>query len=170
MPINPQTVATHWTISPECAKLTVVMTMQRGVMTCLNPTLSWHFLTNDQMLWYKCVLHTMFSDTMFAGSMSQQINKMIQAYMTSFGWACAHPMKCKGEAHETLSLVFQCNGGPLTMVTNDSKERLRESSDKNSRRLTATLEWPNPTLDGSKPLRAENDQDRITQVLVGPLP
>jgi hypothetical protein len=44
-------------------------------------------------------------------------------YTTSFGWACAHPMKCKGEAHETLSLVFQQNDVPPTMVTNDSKEQ-----------------------------------------------
>ncbi len=46
---------------------------------------------------------------------------MAQAYATSFGWARAHPMKLKGDAHETLSLVFQRNGVPPTMVTNDSK-------------------------------------------------
>ncbi len=39
-PIDPQTFAAHWMISPECAKQTVVMTTQRGVRTCLNPTLS----------------------------------------------------------------------------------------------------------------------------------
>jgi hypothetical protein len=38
--IDPQTLATHWITSPERAKQTVVMTMQRGVRTCLNPTLS----------------------------------------------------------------------------------------------------------------------------------
>jgi hypothetical protein len=78
------------------------------------------------MLWYKHVLHTMFSDTLFAGSVSQQGNKMAQAYATSFGLARAHPMKCKGDAHETLSLVFQRNGVPPTMVTNDSKEQTKE--------------------------------------------
>jgi hypothetical protein len=77
------------------------------------------------MLWYKSVLHTMFSDTLFAGSVSQQGNKMAQAYATSFGWACAHPMKRKGDAHETLSLVFQHGGVPLTMVTDDSKEQTK---------------------------------------------
>jgi hypothetical protein len=77
------------------------------------------------MLWYKLVLHTMFSDTLFARSVSQQGNKMAQAYATSFGWARAHPMKHKGGAHETLSLVFQCNGVPPTMVTNDSKEQTK---------------------------------------------
>jgi hypothetical protein len=39
-PIDPQTLAACWMISPERAKQTVVMTMQRGVRTCLNPTLS----------------------------------------------------------------------------------------------------------------------------------
>ncbi len=39
-PIDPQTLAARWMISPERAKQTVVMTTQRGVRTCLNPTLS----------------------------------------------------------------------------------------------------------------------------------
>jgi hypothetical protein len=77
------------------------------------------------MLWYKRVLHTMFWDTLFAGSVSQQGNEMAQAYAMSFGWACAHPMEHKGDAHETLSLVFQRNGVPPTMVTDDSKEQTK---------------------------------------------
>ena len=77
------------------------------------------------MLQYKRVLHTMFSNTLFAGSISRQSNKMAQVYATSFGWAHAHPMKRKGDAHETLSLVFQCDGVPPTMVTNDSKEQTK---------------------------------------------
>jgi hypothetical protein len=50
---------------------------------------------------------------------------MAQAYATSFGWARAHPMKHKGDAHETLPLVFQRNGVPPTMVTNESKEKTK---------------------------------------------
>jgi hypothetical protein len=34
-------------------------------------------------------------------------------------------MKHKGDAHETLPLVFQRNGVPLTMVTNDSKKQTK---------------------------------------------
>ncbi len=77
------------------------------------------------MLWYKRVLHTMFSNTLFAGSVSRQGNKLAQVYATSFGWARAHPMKCKGDAHETLSLLFQRDGVPPTMVTDDSKEQTK---------------------------------------------
>ncbi len=40
VPIDPQTLAARWMISPERAKQTVIMTTQRGVRTCLNPTLS----------------------------------------------------------------------------------------------------------------------------------
>jgi hypothetical protein len=40
VPIDPQTLAACWMISPEHAKHTVVMTTQRGVWTCLNLTLS----------------------------------------------------------------------------------------------------------------------------------
>ncbi len=77
------------------------------------------------MLWYKRVLHTMFSGTLFAGSISRQGNKMAQVNATSFGWARAYLMKRKGDAHETLSLVFQRDGVPPTMVTNDSKEQTK---------------------------------------------
>ncbi len=124
-PIDPQTLVARWMISPERVKRTVVMTMQRGVQTCLNPTLSQRVPTNDRMLWYKRVLHTMFSDTLFAWSVSQHGNKMAQAYATSIGWARAHPMKRIGDTHETLSLVFQHDSVPLTMVTNDSKEQTK---------------------------------------------
>jgi hypothetical protein len=34
-------------------------------------------------------------------------------------------MKRKGDAHETLSLVFQRDGVPPTMVTDDSKEQTK---------------------------------------------
>jgi hypothetical protein len=67
----------------------------------------------------------MFSNTLFAGFVSQQGNKMAQVYATSFGWARVHPMKRKEDAHEILSLVFQRDGVPLTMVANDSKEQTR---------------------------------------------
>jgi len=51
-PIDPQTLAARWMISPDRAQCTVVMTTQRGVRTCLNPTLSRRFPTNDRMLRY----------------------------------------------------------------------------------------------------------------------
>jgi hypothetical protein len=70
-PIDPQTLAARWMISPDRAKRTVVMTTQRRVQTCLNPTLSRRFPTNDRMLCYKRLPHTIFTDTMFAATPSK---------------------------------------------------------------------------------------------------
>jgi hypothetical protein len=81
-PIDPQTLAARWMISPDRAKRTVVMTTQHGVRTCLNPTLSRRFPTNDRMLRYKQLPHTIFTDTMFALTASRQGNKMAQIYST----------------------------------------------------------------------------------------
>jgi hypothetical protein len=70
------------------------------------------------MLWYKRVLHTMFSNTLFAGLFH---DKAIKWPRRMLHLLVGH----KGDAHETLSLVFKCNGVPLTMVTNDSKEQTK---------------------------------------------
>jgi hypothetical protein len=121
--IDFMTLAGQWMIAPERAKKTVQLTTQRGVHTCLNPMLARQFPTNDQMLHYKQLPHTTFTDTLFAGTPSRSVNKCAQAYSTSFGWARAHPITWKAEAHETLSLLFHCDGGLPTMVFDGSKEQ-----------------------------------------------
>ncbi len=122
-PIDSSTLAARWLISPERAKRTVQRTTQRGVRTCLNPTYSRRFPTNDRMLRYKRLPHPTFTDTMFAGTTSKRGSKCAQIYATSFGWARAHPMTRKGEAHETLSLVFHWDGVLPTMIFDGSKEQ-----------------------------------------------
>ncbi len=124
-PIDFMTLAGQWMIAPDCAKKTVQLTTQRGIRTCLNPTLAQQFPTNDRMLCYKQLPHTTFIDTLFAGTPSRSGNKCAQAYSTSFGWTRAHPMTRKGEAHETLSLLFHCDGVPPTMAFDGSKEQCK---------------------------------------------
>ncbi len=126
-PIDFMTLATRWMISLDRVKKTVQLTTQRGIRTCLNPMLARRFPTNhDWMLCYKRLPHTTFTDTLFAGTPSCSGNKCAQAYSTSFGWARAHPMTRKGEAHMTLSLLFQRDGLPPTMVFDGSKEQCQE--------------------------------------------
>jgi hypothetical protein len=124
-PIDFMTLAGRWMIAPDHAKKTVQRTTQQGVCTCLNPMLAQQFLTNDWMLRYKRLRHTTFTDTLFAGTPSRSGNKCAQAYSTSFGWARAHPMTRKGEAHETLSLLFHRDGVPPTMIFDSSKEQCK---------------------------------------------
>ena len=124
-PIDFMTLAGRWMITPDCAKKTVQWTTQRGVRTCLNPTLARGFPTNDRMLCYKRLPLTTFRDMLFAGTPSCSGNKCAQAYATSFGWTRAHPMTRKGEAHETLSLLFHCDCVPPTMVLDGLKEQTK---------------------------------------------
>jgi hypothetical protein len=117
------TLSTRWCISPHKAQKTLTKTTQHGVRKCLDPTLSRRFPTNDRMLRYKRMPHPCFTDTLVAGMPSKQGNKYAQAYCTSFGWTRTHPMKRKGEAHETLSLLFHRDGVPPVMIMDGSKEQ-----------------------------------------------
>jgi hypothetical protein len=152
-PIDLMTLAARWMIAPDRAKKTVQLTPQQGICICLNPMLAQHFPTNDQMLCYKQLPHMTFTDMLFAGTASRSGNKCAQAYSTSFGWARAHPMTRKGEAHETLSLLFHCDGVPPTMVFDGLKEHAKETLRGKSARLIATQDRLNSTPRGSRPLR-----------------
>ena len=123
-PIDFRTLAARWMISPEQAQQTIAWTTKRGVRTCLNPTIARKYPTNDQMLQYKRLPHPMFSGTMFAGTTSVGKNKCGQVYATSFGWCRDHPMKQKGEAHKTLSLLFHRDGVLQAMIVDGSKEQV----------------------------------------------
>jgi hypothetical protein len=80
-------------------------------------------LTNDRMLRYKCMPHACFTNTLVAGTTSRQGHKYAQAYCMSFGWTRAHPMKQKGDAHETRSLLFHHDGVPPVMIMDVSNEQ-----------------------------------------------
>ncbi len=123
--IDPLMLSTRWLITPEWARRTVFNTTQWGLQTCLDPNMSRRYPTNDCMLRYPRLMHTVFTDMMFASTVSRQGNKMAQVYATFFGWARAYPMKLKGEAHETLSLLFHRDGVPPTMVTDVSKKQTK---------------------------------------------
>ena len=97
--IDFKTLASRWGIDPHKAMNTVKRTTQRGVRSCLHPALSRRFPTNDRMLRYDRLPHTMFTDTMFSGVKSKNGNKMAQAHCTSYNWSCMHQMKQKSQAH-----------------------------------------------------------------------
>ena len=117
------TLAKRWCISPHKAHRTVLKTTQRGVRKCLDPTLTRRFPTNDRMLRYRRLPRPCFTDTLVSGTPSKQGHRYAQVYCTSFGWTRVHPMKRKGEAHETLSLLFHRDGVPPVMILDGSKEQ-----------------------------------------------
>ena len=73
--VDSATLADRWGIDPGKAKNTIRRTTQRGVRTCLHPSLARRFPTNDRMLRYDRLPHTLFTDTMFsAGYQRAAIN------------------------------------------------------------------------------------------------
>ena len=91
----------------------------------LHPSLLRRFRTNDQSLCCHCLAQPIFSDTIFASTVSRRGNRCAQVYAVDFGWASAFPMASISEAHETLSLLFMRDGVPLTCICDNAKEMVQ---------------------------------------------
>ena len=117
-PIDHVTLSNCWNISKDLDIQTIDKTTHRGVRTVLHPSLSRIYPTNDRGLRYDQTNHPLFTDTLIKGTTSKRGNKYAQVYGMRFGWARAHPMTLKIEAHETLSVLFNRNGVPPEMVVN----------------------------------------------------
>ena len=59
-PVDHLMLANRWNIPVNRVKQTVTKTTQRGVRTCLTPSLSRRFPTNDRMLRYDHLPHAFF--------------------------------------------------------------------------------------------------------------
>ena len=122
-PIDHLTLAERWMIPPNKALQTIKMTTQKGVRTCLNPSLSQRYPTNDRFLRYQRLPENLFGNTLIAGMKSTHGNTCAQVWTARNGWKRAYPIKRKGLAHEALSLLFRHDGVPPCMVLDGSKEQ-----------------------------------------------
>ena len=80
---------------------------------------------NRRSFHYCHLTHHVFSDMMFASTVSIRGNRCAQVYATDFGWARAFPMASRSEAHETLSLLFVRDGVPPDCICDNAKEMLQ---------------------------------------------
>ena len=122
-PIDHLTLAERWMIPPDKALQTIRMTTQKGVRTCLNPSLSQRYPTNDRFLRYPRLPENLFGDTLIAGTKSARGNSCAQVWTARNGWTRGYPIKRKGQAHEALSLLFRRDGVPPCMILDGSKEQ-----------------------------------------------
>jgi hypothetical protein len=98
------------------------------------------------MLHYPRMPHPVFGNTMFAGTDSKNGKKCCQVFATNFGWACAHPLKQKGEAHEALSLMFKPDGVPPEMILDGSKEQVKGAFRRKLKEVNCHLRVTEPYL------------------------
>ena len=117
-------LAKSWGIGLETAARTIEATTQRGLRTVLHNTLSQRFRTNDRQLRYQRLMHEVFTDTLESPVPSWfRQNRYAQVFATRFGWSRVFPMRHKADAHEGLSLLAQCDGAPLRIIMDRSKEQ-----------------------------------------------
>ena len=118
-------LAERWDITSEKTHKILQATMQTGIKTILNALLLRQFRINDRNLHYCHLAHLVFSDMIFANTVSRRGNKCAQVYATNFGWARAFPMTSRSEAHETLSLLFVTDGVPPACICDSVKEMIQ---------------------------------------------
>ena len=84
--VDAETLARRWNIDHKKALSTVKRTTQRGISSCLYPSLSRSYPTNDRMMRYNRLPHYVFSDAMKSGVVSKRGNKYGQSYFIQYGW------------------------------------------------------------------------------------
>jgi hypothetical protein len=122
--IDASTLAKNWGIGIEAAKMTRLVTTQRGIRRMVHPSLTKRYRINDRQLRYCCLPVTMYTDTMYSTILSRQMNKAAQIFTTDFGFVRAFPLKKEKESHEALSLLFHRDGVPNVMVMDGSKAQV----------------------------------------------
>jgi len=88
-----------------------------------NPSIMRRFPTNDRMLRYNRLPHSMFTNTLLAGTVSQCGHKCAQVFATSYGWSCNIPMTRKSDAPFAFDQLFKHEGVPPEMIMDGSKEQ-----------------------------------------------
>ena len=122
--IDAETLAKNWGIGLGTAKKTLGVTTQHGIRTLVHPTLSRRFRTNDRQLRYRRMPIDLYTDTMKATVKSQQGNKVAQVFCSRNGWTRAYPLEKEAHAHEALSLLFQREGAPNTMIMDGARAQV----------------------------------------------
>ena len=72
--------------SPEAARRNVHHTTQQGIMTIMHPSLSRTFKTNDRVLRYNRLQHSVFTYIVQAGNFSRRGKRYAQVYSTESVW------------------------------------------------------------------------------------
>ena len=141
---NAEQIARNWGIDINAARRTVTATTQRGIRTLLHPSLTRRFRTNDRQLRYRRLPIDCFTDTLESNTVSSRNNKYAQIFATPDGCTRAYPMRKKSEAHEGLSLLFQREGVPNTLIMDNSKEQLLGNFRKKCREAGARVKQTEP--------------------------
>jgi hypothetical protein len=120
--VTPEELARRWNIGLSAAKRTLLATTQRGVKDIASQTLTQRVKPTTSQLRYRHLRTSVYTDTMFSCVMSLSGNTCAQIYVNDLDWTRAYAMKSKGNAHETLDLLFHREGVPAEIISDGAKE------------------------------------------------
>jgi hypothetical protein len=120
--VTPEQLSSRWNIGLRKAKQTLQVTTQRGTRTIAYPTLESRFRTNDRQLRYRRLKTALYTDTMFASTVSSRGNTCAQIFVNDLEWVRSFPLTRTGDAHTCLDLLFPKDGVPNFMIMDDAKE------------------------------------------------
>ena len=112
----------------------------------VDPSLSRWFRTSDHQSRYRKLPHNVYSDILFATTMSRRGNKCAQIFDTNFGWSCSFTMKLKSEAHEALSLLFQQDRVAPAVMCDNIKEIIFGEFNRNLKEALCHLKQMEPFI------------------------
>ena len=121
--VDASTLARRWKIPLDLAKKTIQVTTQRSVRQNPDRKHEVRFPTNDRMLRYPRLPYDLFTDTLLATTKSARGNKYGQAFASSIGWCRFYPTARKGQATDTLDVLFKTEGVPNRMTMDNSWEQ-----------------------------------------------
>ena len=79
----------------------------------------------NRNLHYHHLAHPIFSDTMYASTVSRRSNRCAQEYATDLGWVRAFPMALRSEAHDTLLMLVAWDGVLPACICISAKEMIQ---------------------------------------------
>ena len=129
--LTPAELSRRWNITHDAAKSTLASTTRRLLRSSSAPTLDQRFSTNDKMLRYKRITVPIFTDTFFATSTlgpSLRNFKMVQLFVTDFGFTACQLMKTKSEVPLAFKQFFKKWGAPDVMVMDSAPEQISGES------------------------------------------
>jgi hypothetical protein len=87
-----------------------------------NPSIFYHFHTNDCSLGYGRLKMNIFSDTMFSSVKSSRENTRAELYCSNLQWMVIYPMKSKEDVQLALSSFMSMHGAPDFIISDGAEE------------------------------------------------
>ena len=96
------------------------------------------------MFRYKRLSTNIFTDTMMVRIKSHRRNTCTQVYAHRNVWCKVYPMKTKGEAHHSLSLLFSHEGVPKTLIMDGVREQVMDEFRRKARQADSQVKQTEP--------------------------